>query len=155
MARVSKTPGRTQSINFFDLERGGRELRFADLPGYSFAKVPKKVKATWERMVGDYLRDRESLVLVVALVDMRHDPTALDRQMIDWLKEADRTGLVVLTKSDRVPKSRRLHQQTKICKLLDVPREASVVLSSTDRTGREELWSRIDEAVRDWNRSQT
>ena len=101
MARVSKTPGRTQSINFFDLEHQGRELRFADLPGYGFAKAPKRVKKDWDRMIGEYLRDRASLALVVVLVDIRREPTVLDRQMIGWLEEAERTGLLVITKSDK------------------------------------------------------
>jgi len=149
IARVSKTPGRTQAINFFDLQPGGNPLRFADLPGYGFAKVPKSVKKTWDRMVGDYLHDRESLALVVVLVDMRRDPTQLDRQMIEWLQDADRTGLLVLTKADRIPKSKRLNQQTKICKGLGVPREASLLFSSPEKMGRENLWARIHEAVRD------
>ncbi len=147
LARVSKTPGRTQAINFFDLKHAGVELRFADLPGYGFAKVPKSVKKTWDRMIGDYLAERESLALVVVLVDMRRDPTDLDDRMLDWLGETERPGLLVLTKSDRVPKSKKLHRRTLICKGLDVPREASILFSSVDRTGRGELWSRIVEAA--------
>ncbi len=149
MARVSKTPGRTQAINFFDLRRGGHDLRFADLPGYGFAKVPKSVQAKWDRMVGDYLSSREGLALVVVLVDIRRDPTDLDKQMVQWLRDADRPGLVVLTKTDRVSKSRRLHRQTLICKGLGVAREDSLLFSCPDKLGRRELWSRIDAALRD------
>ena len=148
LARVSKTPGRTQAINFFDLRHGNHDLRFADLPGYGFAKVPKSVQKTWDRMIGDYLTGRSSLALVVVLVDLRRDPTDLDRQMIDWLKDAGCPGLVVLTKTDRVPKSRRLHRQTLICKGLGVPRDDSVLFSSPDRLGRGEVWSRIDKAAK-------
>jgi GTP-binding protein len=86
---------------------------------------------------------------VVVLVDMRRDPTQLDRQMIEWLRDADRTGLLVLTKADRIAKSKRLNQQTMICKGLGVPREASMLFSSPERMGREDLWARINEAVRD------
>jgi GTP-binding protein len=149
MARVSKTPGRTQAINFFDMHRSGHPLRLADLPGYGFAKVPKKVRASWDKMVGEYLARRDGLALVVVLVDLRRDPTDLDRQMIEWLEDAGRTGLLVLTKADRISKNQRLHRQTLICKGLGVPREASLLLSSTERWGQPELWSRIDEAVRD------
>ncbi len=148
LARVSKTPGRTQAINFFDLRRGGQDLRFADLPGYGFAKVPKSVQAKWDRMIGDYLAARERLALVVVLVDLRRDPTELDRQMVRWLQEAGRPGAVVLTKTDRVSKSRRLHRQSLICRGLGVPREDSVLFSSPDKLGRGELWSRIDAAVK-------
>ena len=149
VARVSKTPGRTQAINFFDLHRGGFPLRFADVPGYGFAKVPKSVKKGWDRMVGEYLHDRVSLALVVVLVDMRRDPTSLDREMVDWLAETGRRGLLVLTKSDRISKAKRLNQQTVICKGLGVPKEASMLFSSPEKVGREELWRRIDEAVRE------
>ncbi len=150
MARVSKTPGRTQSINFFDLEHQGRELRFADLPGYGFAKAPKRVKKDWDRMIGEYLRDRASLALVVVLVDIRREPTVLDRQMIGWLEEAERTGLLVITKSDKVSKNQRLNRQSKLCQGLDVPREATVLFSSVNRDGRGRLWSRIVEACDLW-----
>ncbi len=146
-ARVSKTPGRTQAINFFDVRHSGRDLRFADLPGYGFAKVPLKVKRTWDKMIGEYLASRESLRLVVVLVDMRRDPTDLDDRMLDWLEETERLGLLVLTKVDRIAKSKRLHRHSLICKGLGVEREASLLFSSVDRTGRGELWSRILEAT--------
>ncbi len=147
LARVSKTPGRTQAINFFDLPRGSG-LRFADLPGYGFAKVPKSVKKDWDRMIGEYLAERESLQLVIVLVDLRRDPTDLDMQMIDWLDQAGCTGLLVLTKADKISKNKRLHRQTVVCKGLGVPREASLLYSSTTDIGRKELWRRIDEATR-------
>ncbi|HCP48071.1 MAG TPA: YihA family ribosome biogenesis GTP-binding protein [Deltaproteobacteria bacterium] len=147
LARVSKTPGRTQAINFFDVQRRGAQLRFADLPGYGFAKVPKSVKATWDRMVGDYLKNRQDLALVVVLVDMRHDATQLDSRMIQWLEDADRTGLLVLTKSDKVSKSRRLDRQSRLCRGLGVDRGASLMFSAPNRTGLAELWARIDEAT--------
>lgn len=149
VARVSKTPGRTQAINFFDLSRGGLPVRFADLPGYGFAKVPKSVKKGWDKMVGEYLHERETLALVVVLVDLRRDPTELDRNMVEWLAETERTGLLVLTKADRIAKAKRLHRQSLICKGLGVPREASVLFSSPERIGVKELWQRIDEAVRE------
>lgn len=147
VARVSKTPGRTQAINFFDIKHDGRELRFADLPGYGFAKVPLKVKKTWERMIGDYLAERESLALVVVLVDIRRDPTELDAQMVRWLDETERRGLLVLTKADKVAKNKRLQRQSVICRGLGVDREASQLFSSLNRDGRGELWSRIREAA--------
>jgi len=147
MARVSKTPGRTQAINFFELRHGGLDLRFADLPGYGFAKVPKSVKKTWTKMIGEYIERRQTLVLAVVLVDMRRDPTDLDINMLDWLSDAERPGLLALTKVDRISKNQRLHRQSLICKGLEVPREASLVFSSIDGTGKSELWSRIVEAV--------
>jgi len=148
VARVSKTPGRTQSINFFDVPRRGEHLLFADLPGYGYAKVPRSVTQKWDRMVGDYLGGRGSLALVVVLVDLRRDPTALDRKMIQWLADADRVGLLVLTKADKISKNKRLHRQSVVCTGLGVPLEASMLFSSSQKIGREELWLRIDEAAR-------
>ena len=148
VARVSKTPGRTQSINFFEVPRRGEQVLFADLPGYGYAKVPLSVTRKWDRMVGDYLIGRENLRLVVVLVDLRRDPTSLDRKMINWLNDAGRVGLLVLTKADKISKSKRLHRRTLICKGLGVPAEASMLFSSSQKIGREELWARIDEAVR-------
>jgi len=147
VARVSKTPGRTQAVNFFELTRKGGTLRLADLPGYGFAQVPLAVKAGWERMVGGYLAGREPLALVVVLADLRRDPTPLDAQMVRWLEEADVPGLLVLTKADKVPKSRQHAQRAAICRGLDVPIEASLLFSSVTRQGLDELWGRIDEAV--------
>ncbi len=149
VARVSKTPGRTQAINFFDVRHGDQDLRFADLPGYGFAKVPLKVKKTWEKMIGEYLASRESLALVIVLVDIRREPTDLDRAMVEWLDETDRRGLLVLTKSDKVAKNKRLQRQSVICRGLGVDREASMLFSALNRDGRGELWSRIREAARD------
>jgi len=149
IARVSKTPGRTQAINFFELRRSGVDMRFADLPGYGFAKVPKSVKKTWERMIGDYLAQRGKLALVVVLVDLRRDPTDLDLSMVQWLEDTGRTGLLVLTKADKISKNKRLNRMSLVCKGLGVPREAAMLFSSPDRLGRDELWSRIEEACRD------
>ncbi len=146
-ARVSKTPGRTQAINFFDVRHAGQQLKFADLPGYGFAKVPIRVKKTWEKMIGEYLAEREALALVVVLVDIRRDPTDLDQAMVNWLDETDRRGLLVLTKADKVAKNKRLQQQAMICRGLGVEREASMLFSALSGDGRAELWSRIHEAA--------
>lgn len=143
VARVSKTPGRTQSINFFDVKREGRHMRFADLPGYGFAKVPRSVQSKWEAMVGSYLAERESLALVVVLVDLRRDPTDLDAHMVRWLADEGVPGLVVLTKSDKISKNKRLKHQAAICRGLEVARDDSMLFSSLNKDGRVDLWHRI------------
>ena len=119
----------------------------ADLPGYGYAKVPRSVTNRWDRMVGEYLTERTNLVLVVILVDLRRDPTELDRKMIQWLEESGRVGLLVFTKADKIAKSKRLHRRALLCRGLGVPMEASLLFSSLQKIGREELWKRIDEAV--------
>lgn len=98
LARISKTPGRTQLINFFALDEG-RHL--VDLPGYGFAKVPLKVKNNWQRELEQYLRQREALVGLILLSDIRHPLKEFDRMMIDWAVQSDLPLHILLTKSDK------------------------------------------------------
>ena len=99
LAFVSKTPGRTQLINFFSL---GKTAYLVDLPGYGYAGVPGEVRAHWGDLVGGYIAHRESLAAVVIVMDARHPLTALDRQLIEWLQDAGRRAHVLLTKSDKL-----------------------------------------------------
>ena len=99
LARISKTPGRTQLINFFALSEG-RHL--VDLPGYGFAKVPLKVKNKWQRELEQYLRQREVLVGLILLSDIRHPLKEFDRMMIDWAVQSDLPLHILLTKSDKL-----------------------------------------------------
>ena len=99
LAFVSKTPGRTQLLNFFSLG-GFRYL--VDLPGYGYAKVPGKVRAPWEKLIGDYLREREPLVGLVVVMDARHPLTPLDLYLIEWFSPTLRPIHVLLTKADKL-----------------------------------------------------
>ncbi len=99
LARTSKTPGRTQQINFFDL---GGNRRLVDLPGYGYAKVPQVMKARWQRSLSEYLRVRESLRGLVLLMDCRHPLTEYDQQMLSWSAEAGLPVHVLLTKADKL-----------------------------------------------------
>jgi GTP-binding protein len=132
LARVSKTPGRTQTINFFTL---GEEGLLVDLPGYGYARVPLAMRARWGELVGSYVRTRESLVGVVVLVDARHPLMPLDRQLIAWLGD-ERRKLVVLTKADKLSRA----EQQKV--LQDVraqlPRDEVRLFSSVSGHGVEE-----------------
>jgi GTP-binding protein len=101
LAFVSKTPGRTQLINFFDL---GGEAFLVDLPGYGYAGVPDEVRAHWKELVGAYIADRASLAVVVVVMDIRHPLTALDLTLIEWLREAGRKAHILLTKADKLSK---------------------------------------------------
>jgi GTP-binding protein len=100
LARTSKTPGRTQTINFYDL---GETARLVDLPGYGYARVSRALRAEWGELVGAYLRSRTVLAGVVAVMDARHPLTPLDRQLLDWLGDA-RT-LVLLSKADKLSRN--------------------------------------------------
>jgi GTP-binding protein len=107
LAYVSKTPGRTQLINFFSL---GAEAFLVDLPGYGYADAPAEVRRHWEFLVGEYIASRESLAAVVVVMDARHPLKPLDRQLIGWLRDAGRPAHVLLTKADKL--SRQAAQST-------------------------------------------
>ena len=100
LARVSKTPGRTQLINLFDIPGA----RLIDLPGYGFAKVPGAIRQDWGRLIGGYLETRSNLRLLIVIMDIRHPLTDLDEQMLDWAKAAQRPCHVLLTKADKLSK---------------------------------------------------
>jgi GTP-binding protein len=102
LARISKTPGRTQLLNFFTLSGG--DYRLVDLPGYGYAKVNRNMKADWEENIGEYMSERLSLKGVVLLMDIRHPLTPFDRMMIDWAVTAEMPLCAVLTKSDKLKK---------------------------------------------------
>ena len=111
LAFVSKTPGRTQLINFFSL---GGEAFLVDLPGYGYAGVPGEVRAHWRELVGGYIAERPSLAAVVIVMDARHPLTELDLTLIEWLREAGRRAHVLLTKSDKLSKQA---QQTTLARV--------------------------------------
>ena len=98
LARVSKTPGRTQLINLFDVPGA----RLIDLPGYGFAKVPGAIRRDWGKLIGGYLETRQNLALLIVIMDIRHPLTDLDEQMLDWAKAAQRPCHVLLTKADKL-----------------------------------------------------
>ncbi|AGA35372.1 GTP-binding protein EngB [Thioalkalivibrio nitratireducens DSM 14787] len=104
LARVGRTPGRTQEINVFRLPPTGRR-RLVDLPGYGYAKVSARQRAHWDRLIGDYLRERRSLAGLVLIMDIRHPLTPLDETLLHWLAGQPRTLHVVLTKADKVSRS--------------------------------------------------
>jgi GTP-binding protein len=99
LAFTSKTPGRTQTINLFDIDE---TMRFADLPGYGFARVPQALRAQWDRLVGGYLSGRRTLAALVVIMDARRPFTAHDERMLDWAQPLDRPVLVLLSKADKL-----------------------------------------------------
>ncbi len=104
LAFFSKTPGRTQTINFYDL---GERARLADLPGYGYATAPQSLRASWDALIGGYLTGRRSLRAVVVLMDARHPLTANDRQFLEWLRPVQASRLVLLSKSDKLSRAER------------------------------------------------
>ncbi|WP_303974615.1 ribosome biogenesis GTP-binding protein YihA/YsxC, partial [Streptococcus merionis] len=115
LARTSSKPGKTQQLNFYNIDD---HLRFVDVPGYGYAKVSKTERAKWGKMIEEYLTSRENLRAVVSLVDMRHEPTADDVQMYEFLKYYDIPVIVVATKSDKIPRGKWNKQESVIKKRL-------------------------------------
>lgn len=142
LARTSNTPGRTQSINFFLINN---KLYFADLPGYGFARVSKSMRADWGKMAEEYLANRSELVLSVQLVDSRHEPTALDKQLHEWLVFNQKEHIIVATKADKLSRNGLAKSLKEIRKALPGP--DVIAYSSQTGQGRDELWSAINAAV--------
>ncbi len=101
LAHISSTPGKTRHINFYRID--GR-YHFVDLPGYGYAKVSKTEREAWRKSIESYLTGRRQLKLVVSLIDIRHEPTRLDRELIEWLDQLGLPFVIVLTKSDKIGK---------------------------------------------------
>ena len=144
IARTSKTPGRTQLVNFFSVE--GRDFSFilADLPGYGFARAPRPVRRAWYTLLEDYLTQRAPLVAVLQLVDMRREVEAEDLDVHEWLKNgiarenasvSGRQVLVVGTKADKLAKAHRKPKLKVFGEAFDMPREQMLLSSSTQGLG--------------------
>lgn len=142
LARTSAKPGRTQSINFFLLDR---RMYLVDLPGYGYARVPIKVRDSWEPMVETYLRGRENLKAVVAILDIRREPTSGDKQLLEWLQHYGIPAITVFTKADKLSRQ-QARRRADILKhqFRDVSAASPVLFSAKTRQGRDELWERIN-----------
>ncbi len=153
LARVSGNPGKTRTINFYSVNND--EFRVVDLPGYGYAKVSKSLSENWGEMIETYLKRRNNLAIVVQLVDCRHEPSAQDVQMYEWLKTYELDGLVVATKSDKISKNEWAKNKNAIRKKLGM--EADDVLlpvSALKKTGTGELLDIIADVVAQWEEMQ-
>lgn len=150
LARVSAVPGKTATINFYGCE----EVNFVDLPGYGYAKVAKSEKQRWSELIDGYFNQDRELVLVIQLVDMRHPPTKLDVQMVDYMIELEIPFIVVLTKSDKLNKTERSERLDKIRRELPCGEDITIVpFSSETGEGVSELWDIINEVIETENDS--
>ncbi|MBR0597123.1 ribosome biogenesis GTP-binding protein YihA/YsxC [Sinanaerobacter chloroacetimidivorans] len=142
LARVSGSPGKTRTINFYQINDS---FRIVDLPGYGYAKVSKSVTENWGDMIESYLAGRHSLLKVIQLVDIRHTPTAQDVQMYEWLKHYGLDGIVVATKADKISRNELSKNIGVIRKTLGLSAEDKVIpVSSLKRTGYDELFVELD-----------
>ena len=141
LVRISSTPGKTREINFF---RINEEFMFADLPGYGFARVAPALQKKWKKMIEEYLINREPLLAIVFIVDIRRQPTELDLTLKEWLEDLGRNYILVITKSDKISGTER-SKQTKIIKAAFTGNNSlgTVAYSSRSHLGRKELWCQI------------
>jgi len=142
LARTSNTPGRTQSINFFLINES---FYFTDLPGYGYAKVSKTMRQDWGRMAQEYLAERRELVLSIQLVDSRHQPTTLDKQLHEWLVYHQKSHLVVATKTDKLSSIKLKKSLQEVEQSL--PGSKLIAYSSLTGKGRDEVWREIADSL--------
>lgn len=140
LARTSSTPGRTQLLNFF-LINGA--FRFADLPGYGYARVPTSVRRQWGPMIEGYLDERENLCGIVLIMDIRRTPEAQERYLMDWFRQLQRPCIAVLTKIDKLKRSRLAGRQQAAAAALNCNPQEMFLFSAKSGQGREEVWHRI------------
>jgi GTP-binding protein len=148
LARTSSTPGRTRSINFFEVRWAGKprpEVIFADLPGYGYAKISREISREWAGFIEPYLSQRPTLALCLALVDVNVPPQESDLQLLTFLKHSGRDFAVIATKTDRLSNNQL---RNALDALVEAYPEKSVIpFSAKAGTGREEVWSRIRQTV--------
>ncbi len=148
LARTSSTPGRTRSINFFEVRWPGKprpEVIFADLPGYGYAKLSREISQEWPKFIEPYLNERPTLALCLALVDVNVPPQDSDRQLLDFLNASGRDFLLIATKSDRLSNN-QLRNALK--GLADAYPTATVIpFSAKTGTGRDEVWNKIRQSA--------
>lgn len=141
MARTSQQPGKTQTLNFFNIDD---QLIFVDVPGYGYAKVSKSQREKFGKMIEEYLTKRESLKLVIQLVDLRHNPTEDDVLMYNYLKHFDIPTLVICTKEDKIAKGKIQKHIKNIKEKLDLdPDDTIINYSSIQNTKQQQIWDLI------------
>lgn len=146
LARTSSTPGKTRTINFYKVND---DLRLVDLPGYGYAKIAKSEKEKWAGIINRYLENRENLLETILLVDIRHEPTALDKQMYDYILDSGFSGIVIATKKDKIKRSQVDKQISLIAKKLGVEhRENIIPFSSAKKDEVEDMWFIFEDMIR-------
>ncbi len=140
LVKTSSTPGRTQLVNFFVINK---MYSFVDLPGYGYAKVPAAIRKTWGPMIETYLSTREALKGVVLIMDIRRTPGHEETNFIDWLGSLNIPTLPILTKADKLSKTKQIKQRASIARSLSVDKENLILFSAKSRQGKDAVWDSI------------
>ncbi|MBU9746503.1 ribosome biogenesis GTP-binding protein YihA/YsxC [Lachnospiraceae bacterium ASD3451] len=145
LARTSSSPGKTQTINFYNIND---QMYLVDLPGYGYAKVSKSEQEKWGKMIERYLHGSKQLKAVFLLIDIRHDPSANDRMMYDWINHQGFQPIIIATKLDKIKRS-QLQKQVKLIRTgLGMPAQAPVLpYSALTKQGREEIWEYMEQFI--------
>ena len=142
LARTSGTPGKTQTINFYNINES---FYFVDLPGYGYAKVSMKEREKWGKMIEKYLNNSQRLVLVFLLIDIRHEPSANDKMMYDWIIESGFSPVIIATKLDKIKRSQIPKNVSIIRKNLGMESTDNIfTFSALTKQGRDEIWEFIE-----------
>lgn len=143
LARTSSQPGKTQTINFYNINEA---MYLVDLPGYGYAKVSPSEKAKWGKMIEKYLHTSKDLKAVFLLVDIRHEPSANDKQMYDWILHNGYEPIIITTKLDKLKRSQVQKSIKAVREGLKLPKEGILIpFSAETKQGREEIWNLMDE----------
>lgn len=144
LARTSSAPGKTQTINFYNVEE---KAYLVDLPGYGYAKVSKTERERWGKIIEDYLYNRKTLRQVILLVDGRHEPSENDIMMLDWIRSFGFDPLVIATKMDKMKRSQQQKSLRLIRKTLDIKSYHLLPFSATTKEGKDEIWEVLDDII--------
>ena len=145
LARTSSQPGKTQTINFYNINN---EMYLVDLPGYGYAKVSEKERERWGKMIEKYLETSEKLRAVFLLIDIRHEPSANDKQMFEWIDYEGYQPIVICTKADKISRGAVQKQIAMIRKSLGADKDTIILpFSALNKTGREDIWDLMDQVI--------
>lgn len=144
-ARTSSQPGKTQTINFYNINDA---LYYVDLPGYGYAKVAQEVKAKWGKMIENYLHQSPMLKRVFLLIDIRHEPSVNDKTMYDWIVYNGYQPVIIATKLDKINRSQVQKHMKMVRQGLEIGRDVTVIpFSAETKQGRDEIWALIEEMM--------
>ena len=144
LVKISRTPGRTQLINFFNINGA---FSLVDLPGYGYAKVPLAVKKKWGPMIETYLSARKTLQGVVFIMDIRRIPAQEELNFVEWLDQCALPGILILTKMDKLSKTKQAKQQNSIAETLAVKKDDLILFSAKSRQGKDSVWKAIEKLL--------
>ena len=144
LVKTSRTPGRTQLINFFEINK---EFTFVDLPGYGYAKVPASVKKKWGPMIETYLSTRKTLKGVVLIMDIRRKPGLQELNFIEWLDYYSISRILILTKIDKLSKTKQIKQRLLIEKDLGEDNNDLILFSAKSRRGKDAVWDAVEQLI--------